>query len=66
VVISVVFCIRQVPLQMQIRELSDAGKPIVLSKPDSDAAAVYRHIASRIVAMLNKGQQRGPPIIKLD
>jgi len=56
----------QVPLQMQIRELSDAGKPIVLSKPDSDAAAVYRHIASRIVAMLNKCQQRGPPIIKLD
>jgi ATP-binding protein involved in chromosome partitioning len=35
----------EVPLHMDIRETSDSGQPIVISKPDSEHAGVYREIA---------------------
>src|SRR4029077_5859296 len=37
----------EVPLDMTIRETSDAGLPIVATKPDSPEAAAYRAIAER-------------------
>ena len=36
----------QVPLDVALREAGDAGTPVVLSDPDSPAAAVLREIAS--------------------
>ena len=36
------------PLELSIRELTDAGKPTVVGAPDSRAAAIYRSIARRL------------------
>ncbi|KAB2881657.1 MAG: Mrp/NBP35 family ATP-binding protein [Pseudorhodoplanes sp.] len=38
----------EVPLDMTIRETSDAGLPVVATKPDGPHAKVYRDIASRV------------------
>ena len=37
-----------VPLVMEIRETSDAGEPITVSRPDSAAAEAFRAIARRV------------------
>ncbi len=37
----------QLPLDIRIRELADAGRPTVVSEPDSRAAETYRRIARR-------------------
>ncbi len=37
----------QLPLDIRIRELADAGRPTVVSDPDSRAADTYRRIARR-------------------
>lgn len=37
-----------VPLEMETRELSDAGEPVVVSRPDSAQAKVYRDIAAKV------------------
>jgi ATP-binding protein involved in chromosome partitioning len=38
----------EVPLHIDIRETSDGGQPIVVSKPDSDFAKIYRSIADKV------------------
>ena len=38
----------EIPLHMDIRETSDAGKPIVVSNPDSENAKAYRAIADKL------------------
>jgi ATP-binding protein involved in chromosome partitioning len=38
----------EVPLQMEIRETSDAGTPVVVSRPDGPEAKIYRAIATRV------------------
>ncbi|MEP9370574.1 Mrp/NBP35 family ATP-binding protein [Mesorhizobium sp. KR1-2] len=38
----------EVPLEMGIRESSDAGAPVVVSKPDGLEAQTYRDIASKV------------------
>jgi ATP-binding protein involved in chromosome partitioning len=38
----------EVPLEIEIRETSDAGLPIVATKPDSAHAKIYRDIAARV------------------
>jgi ATP-binding protein involved in chromosome partitioning len=38
----------EVPLEMSIRETSDAGLPIVATQPDSPHAEAYRAIAARV------------------
>ncbi|WP_431523368.1 Mrp/NBP35 family ATP-binding protein [Mesorhizobium captivum] len=38
----------EVPLEMGIRESSDAGAPVVASKPDGAEAKIYRDIASKV------------------
>ena len=38
----------EVPLQMSIRETSDAGLPVVATRPDSPEAGIYRAIAQSV------------------
>jgi len=44
-----------VPLHMEIRETSDAGRPVVASDPDSEHARIYRHIAEKVMEGLQEG-----------
>ncbi len=46
-----------VPLDMEVREKSDAGTPVVISSPDSPVAKIYRQIADRVIERLR--QERG-------
>ena len=43
-----VFFLGEVPLQMEIRETSDAGTPVVVSRPDGPEAKIYRDIAAKV------------------
>ena len=52
-----------VPLEMDIRETSDAGKPIVVSAPDSPHAAHYHKIAAGVLDALNIGKAAAPNIV---
>lgn len=54
----------EVPLDIAIRELADAGHPIVAAQPDSPHAKAYRDIARRIweKVELIKGTKKGPKI----
>ena len=45
----------EVPLEMAIRETSDAGLPIVATQPDSPSAAAYRAIAAKVRDQLGAG-----------
>ncbi|MCV3243160.1 Mrp/NBP35 family ATP-binding protein [Mesorhizobium sp. ZC-5] len=47
----------EVPLEMGIRESSDAGAPVVVSKPDGAEAKIYRDIATKVWERLN--EERG-------
>jgi len=38
----------ELPLKLEIRELADAGTPIVMARPESDEAQSYRRIARRV------------------
>ncbi|MFT8243179.1 Mrp/NBP35 family ATP-binding protein [Roseomonas sp. BN140053] len=38
----------ELPLKLEIRELADAGTPIVLARPETEEATTYRRIAARI------------------
>lgn len=42
----------EVPLHADICELSDSGKPVVVSQPNSPFAGHYRDIASNILSQL--------------
>jgi ATP-binding protein involved in chromosome partitioning len=54
----------EIPLDIAIRETSDGGQPIVVSRPDSEHAKSYRAIARRILAKLAPGAaRRAPPKI---
>ena len=45
----------EIPLEMSIRETSDAGLPIVATQPDSASAAAYRAIAAKVRDQLGSG-----------
>jgi ATP-binding protein involved in chromosome partitioning len=47
-----------VPLHSVIRELSDAGTPVVATNPDGEHAVIYRTIAAQIRDRL-QGQSAG-------
>ncbi len=54
----------EVPLDIEIRETSDGGHPIVVSKPDSENAKVFREIGERVWAKLeNTGAKAMPKIL---
>jgi ATP-binding protein involved in chromosome partitioning len=49
----------EIPLHLDIRTTSDGGNPIVVSKPDSPHAQIYKNIAGRVWKQLS-ANQRGP------
>ncbi len=58
----------EVPLHMQIRELSDAGRPVVVTEPDGAHAAAYRAIARAVKEQLEgpAGAGRAAPKIVIE
>ena len=58
----------EVPLDMEVRLRSDQGQPIVVSKPDSMHAGIYKDIATRVWAKIEQGegQTRPPPKIVIE
>lgn len=54
----------EVPLDIAIRETSDAGQPIVVSQPDSPHAQAYKAIAAKVwdKVGLILGNRKGPKI----
>jgi ATP-binding protein involved in chromosome partitioning len=58
----------EVPLTMSVRELSDQGRPIVVSDPESPAAEAFRQIADRTWAELQgaKTDSRPAPRIVIE
>ncbi len=55
-----------VPLDSEIRALSDSGKPIVAAMPESHQAAVYNTIAGKLTAILAESNASKMPRIVLD
>jgi ATP-binding protein involved in chromosome partitioning len=53
----------EIPLDIQIRETSDAGTPIVASHPDSPHSAAYRAVAEQIWRQLTDQPLRPAPRI---
>jgi ATP-binding protein involved in chromosome partitioning len=59
----------EVPLHIAIREMSDAGTPVVATDPAGPHAAAYRLIAERAwaeVGRLRASGRRVPPRIVID
>jgi len=55
----------EVPLVVEIRETSDAGLPIVATKPDSPHAKVYLQIAERVRTQLEDKRTGSKPAPKI-
>ncbi|MBF0610093.1 MAG: iron-sulfur cluster carrier protein ApbC [Magnetococcales bacterium] len=56
----------EVPLDEIIREVSDAGTPVLISKPDSPQAKTYQDIAAALasrIAVLNHQASKFPKIV---
>ena len=57
----------EIPLDIRIRETSDAGEPIVASEPASPHAEAYRAIAEKVAAKIEQSlgeqQRRAPKIV---
>ncbi len=53
----------ELPLKLAIRELADAGTPIVAARPDSEEAAAYQRIATRLREKLAERAGAGPKIV---
>ncbi|MCX5512060.1 iron-sulfur cluster carrier protein ApbC [Kaistia algarum] len=51
----------EIPLELAIRETSDAGTPIVAADPNGPHTATYRAIATRIAAAISGGTGVRPP-----
>ena len=49
----------EIPLATQIRETSDAGKPIVISQPDSPAARAFTAVAEQLAAQISIRAMKG-------
>jgi ATP-binding protein involved in chromosome partitioning len=53
----------EVPLDISIREKSDAGQPVVASEPESEHAKIYRDIAARVRDGLKVASRPAPKIV---
>lgn len=51
----------EVPLEIAIREMSDAGRPIVQARPESAEAALFRDLARAVHARLGAEGGASPP-----
>jgi ATP-binding protein involved in chromosome partitioning len=49
----------EVPLEMGIRESSDAGKPVTVSRPEGPEARIYRDIAAKVWQRLEEEKNAG-------
>ncbi len=56
----------EVPLTISIRELSDAGTPVVVAEPDGPQAKIYRDIAQGVWTQIGAGLRRPAPRIVFD
>jgi ATP-binding protein involved in chromosome partitioning len=57
----------EVPLDMTIRETSDAGRPVVATDPDSPHARIYRDIAAKVWESVGgRGAGRAAPKIVIE
>jgi ATP-binding protein involved in chromosome partitioning len=56
----------EIPLDIQIRETSDGGKPIVVADPTSAHTKVFRGMAERIWAKVSGAPQRAAPRIVVE
>jgi ATP-binding protein involved in chromosome partitioning len=57
----------EVPLDLQIRETSDEGRPVTVSDPGSAHAQLFREIAAKIWAKVSgEGARRAPPRITVE
>jgi ATP-binding protein involved in chromosome partitioning len=56
----------EIPLDIAIRETSDAGTPIVMSQPASPHAATYRAIAERVWQKVSGAPQKTAPRIVIE
>ena len=58
----------EVPLDMVIRETSDAGRPVVATDPDGPHAAIYRDIAAKVRDALgsSREERRAAPKIVIE
>lgn len=59
----------EIPLTMKIRETSDAGTPVVVSDPEGAVAGVYKDIAAKVYAGIEKAaasSERVAPKIVFD
>jgi len=54
-----------VPLHMDIRETSDAGRPVVATEPDGPHAKIYREIAARVRDQIGAGTVSSRPAPKI-
>jgi ATP-binding protein involved in chromosome partitioning len=50
----------EVPLNMTIRELSDAGRPVVVADPDGPHATIYKDMAQQVWTSLSGGAVAKP------
>jgi ATP-binding protein involved in chromosome partitioning len=50
----------EVPLDMTIRELSDAGRPVVVADPDGPHARIYKDMAQQVWTSLSGGAPARP------
>ena len=46
----------EVPLHMDIREKSDSGRPVVVSDPDGPHAKIFRDIAAKVWAEIERAK----------
>ena len=53
----------EIPLDIAIRETSDAGTPITVTQPDSPHSQAYRQLADRVAEKLAGGAGRQAPRI---
>lgn len=55
----------EIPLELKIREMSDAGKPIVANEPDGAYAKIYKEIAAKVRGALegSAGKRTAPKIV---
>jgi ATP-binding protein involved in chromosome partitioning len=56
----------EIPLHMDIRELSDQGSPIVATKPDHPQSEIFQQIARRLSEKLNAEPVKAAPKIVME
>ena len=55
-------CLGEIPLHKKIRELSDAGTPVMAVEPDSPQAQEFKSIAEKVLAGLSAAARPAPTI----